>query len=47
MAFHYGPNTSAFGNTAVGPPNTQIGLELEEIQTEVSIRVEWFRNSLF
>ncbi|CAL8578840.1 hypothetical protein XPA_004613 [Xanthoria parietina] len=34
MAFHYGPNTSAFGNTAVGSTNTQIGPELEEIQTE-------------
>ncbi|KAL8780053.1 MAG: hypothetical protein Q9213_006643 [Squamulea squamosa] len=35
MAFHSGsPGASAFGNAAAGSPSTQIGPELEEIQTE-------------
>ncbi|KAL8766409.1 MAG: hypothetical protein Q9209_006785 [Squamulea sp. 1 TL-2023] len=35
MAFHYSsPGASAFGNAAAGSPSTQIGPELEEIQTE-------------
>ncbi|KAI4268323.1 MAG: hypothetical protein L6R38_007879 [Xanthoria sp. 2 TBL-2021] len=35
MAFHFGsPNASAFGNAGAGSTNTQIGPELEEIQTE-------------
>ncbi len=41
MAFRIGsPGASAFGNAATGSTNTQIGLELEEIQTEVSVRLE-------